>query len=252
MLKNTLNLQVAAQRAFRLWGFEVRRHRFTSAAHELIFPLSTYSPWNLDQRFLDAFEKIKKNTLIEKYRCFGLWQLGEQTQKIEGIVVEIGTWRGGSAALLGIQSAARTGGDSRVFACDTFRGLVKAGPEDGGLRDGDVAVDRADTERFLRRELGLTNVVLLEGVFPDETGARLPDAPVRLCHIDVDTYHSARDTLDFIWPRLSVGGAVVFDDYGSHICPGIQQLVEEQRAKPDRLLVYNLNGHAILFKLGTT
>jgi O-methyltransferase len=51
-----------------------------------------------------------------------------------------------------------------------------------------------------------------------------------------------------VWPRLSPGGVVVFDDYGFSACPGVTKLVDEQRMRDDRLVLHNLNGHGILVK----
>ena len=48
--------------------------------------------------------------------------------------------------------------------------------------------------------------------------------------------------------RLVLGGIVVYDDYGFQGCEGITRFVEEQRGLPDRLLLHNLNGHAIIVK----
>ena len=52
------------------------------------------------------------------------------------------------------------------------------------------------------------------------------DRRFRLAHIDVDVYQSAADVLDWVWPRLSPGGVVVFDDYGFPATPG-HELVDE-------------------------
>ena len=98
---------------------------------------------------------------------------------------------------------------------------------------------------FVRR---LRNVELLAGVFPDETGGRIADRTFRLCHCDVDVYLSAADVLEWVWPRLSAGGVVVFDDYGFPACPGVTRLVDEQRRLPDRLVFHNLNGHGVIVK----
>ena len=70
-------------------------------------------------------------------------------------------------------------------------------------------------------------------------------------HIDVDVYDSARDTLEWAWPRLSVGGVVVFDDYGSFECEGVATLGRQLFALDLQVgrLVHNLNGHLLLFKL---
>ena len=53
--------------------------------------------------------------------------------------------------------------------------------------------------------MGLTNVELLQGIFPEETAARVADRGFRLVHVDVDVYQSAKDVFDWAWPRLSAG-----------------------------------------------
>ena len=45
-------------------------------------------------------------------------------------------------------------------------------------------------------------------------------------------------------------GFVVFDDYGFDVCGGITQLVNEMLTEPDRIVIHNLNGHAIVIKTG--
>jgi O-methyltransferase len=40
----------------------------------------------------------------------------------------------------------------------------------------------------------------------------------------------------------------VFDDYGWPATVGVARLVEEQRMKRDRLVIHNLNGHAVVVK----
>jgi O-methyltransferase len=70
----------------------------------------------------------------------------------------------------------------------------------------------------------------LQGIFPEETGHRVSETQFSRCLIDVDAYHSGRDVLEWVWPRLSVGGVVLFDDYGFPITKGIPQLVNAENA----------------------
>ena len=71
---------------------------------------------------------------------------------------------------------------------------------------------------------------------------------IALAHIDVAVYFSIRDSLDFIWPRLSRGGFIVFDDYGFATCPGARQAVDEFFAPlPIRPLSLP-TGQAVVFK----
>ncbi len=52
-----------------------------------------------------------------------------------------------------------------------------------------------------------------------------------------------------MWPRLPVRGIVVYDDYGFFGCDGVRTYVDAQVGQPDRLVLYNLNGHAVNVKI---
>ena len=140
--------------------------------------------------------------------------------------------------------------DADVYLCDTFRGVVKAGPDDGAYTGGEHSDTGKEIVVELCNALKLDRVRILEGIFPDDTGHEVNSCQFRFCHIDVDVYESARDIVDWIWPRLVPGGLIVYDDYGFHDCTGITRFVNEERAKTDRFVIHNLNGHAIVIKTG--
>ncbi len=218
--------------------------------HDNIHPLATYSPWNLDKGFGETFSKIHPFTLVDIFRCYELWKLVEQSAKLpDGDLIEIGVWRGGTGTLMAKQAKA-CGIPGRVYLCDTFTGVVKAGKKDSTYKGG----EHKDTTREVVEELAfnqmkLDNVQILEGIFPDQTGKEVKDARFRLCHIDVDVYQSAQDIVDWIWDRMVSGGIIVYDDFGFADCVGITKHVEEQFPLKDRLVFHNLNGHAIVVKL---
>ncbi len=157
---------------------------------------------------------------------------------------------GGTSALIA-QKAALCGIQQPIYSCDTFRGVVKAGINDTCYKGGEHADTSCEVVKALNSRLNLTNVRILEGIFPDETAHLIPaeDQTFGLCHIDVDVYRSALEIVDWIWGRLLTGGVIVFDDYGFGVCEGIRRLVVEQRALRDRRIIHNLNGHALVIKL---
>jgi len=177
-----------------------------------------------------------------------LWTLTEETKKIEGNIIEIGTWRGGTGAILAKKSQ-MLGPSTQVIICDTFKGVVKASNRDNQYRGG----EHDDTSELIVKELykclNLNNVQILKGIFPDETGMQVQDLKFRLCHIDVDVYQSGKDIIDWIWPKLSLGGIIVFDDFSFPLCQGVRDLVEEQRKFKDRLVIHNLNGHGLVIRI---
>ncbi len=232
------------------FGFRMLRTVTTSdAQYETIIPKATYAPWNTDQQFITLYGQIKDHTLVDKYRCFELYALVAQCAKLSGgSIIEIGVWRGGTGALLA-RRASDCGIREKVYLCDTFSGVVKAGVHDTTYKGG----EHADTSKelvtcLLKKVASYANVKVLQGIFPDQTGVLVADEKFRLCHIDVDVYESAKGVVDWIWDRLVPGGMIVYDDFGFSGCSGITQYVNEQMQKNDRVVIHNLNGHAIIIK----
>jgi O-methyltransferase len=220
-----------------------------SAEYGSVLPVADYTPWNSDSEFLDTYEKIRHNTLVDIYRCWELWTLAGQIAKLApGAILEVGVWRGGTGALLA-RRLALAGLDSPVYLCDTFSGVVKGGGQDEFYKGGEHADTSKDLVQGLLQSLQIKNARVIQGVFPDESGSVLADCSLRLVHIDVDTYQSAKDIMEWAWRRVVPGGMVVFDDYGFSVCAGIKRLVHEQAAHADKLALHNLNGHAIIVKL---
>jgi O-methyltransferase len=225
----------------------VRHEAVRGGGHEMAYPISTYAPWQSDAEFRDVYRAVRRNTLVDVWRCHELWSVLGELRDVPGDILEVGVWRGGSGALLAARAAGLELG-SRVYLCDTWRGVVKTGLVDIYYRDGKHGnTTREIVERLVRR-MNLDNVELLQGVFPEDTGDRIADRTFRLCHCDVDVYQSAKDVLEWVWPRLARNGVVVFDDYGFPACPGVTMLVDEQRMREDRLVLHNLNGHGLVVK----
>ncbi len=231
-------------------GYEIHRvPRFSKQpGYEPVRPIATYAPWNADELFAQTYTAVRRNTLVDKYRCFELWWLVGQNQKLSGSLIEIGVWRGGTGALIARRAKAE-GIAEPVYLCDTFTGVVKAGQRDLHYYGGEHANTSRAIVESLCRKLELDNVTILEGIFPDDTAEAVAGEKFRFCHIDVDAYQSAEDILDWIWDKLVVGGMVVYDDFGFGLCDGIRKHVDRQRTKPDRLLLQNLNGHAVVVKI---
>ena len=241
-------ISLILQRMARRIGFEV--HRMPGhGLYETVRPIASYSPWNTDPDFSKCYEIIRNYTLVDKYRCYELWNLVAQSAKaLEGDILEVGVWKGGSGALLASQ-AARCGLSASVYLCDTFRGVVKTGPSDSIYKGGEHADTSRKTVEKLIDTLDLKNVEILTGVFPDDTAVNIADRKFRFCHIDVDVYQSAEDILEWVWGRLVRGGIIVYDDYGFKECNGIVEHVAKQFNIKDRVVMHNLNGHAVIIKL---
>lgn len=151
-------------------------------------------------------------------------------REIEGCVVETGTWRGGSLALMD-WALRRRGQKRNLIAFDSFEGLPPPGENDPdsamkAYAPGWCAGTREDVIRA-QRVLGSDAASGYRGVEPPEEGARLrlvkgwledtlPTAelePIALLHVDVDWYDSVYCALEHLWDHVVPGGIVIFDDY---------------------------------------
>lgn len=218
--------------------------------YEEIKPLSTYSPWKSDVEFQEIYTLISENTLVDKYRCFELGSLVEQVSNLNGAIIEIGVWKGGTGALIA-KKAELCGIKDTIYLCDTFSGVVKASAKQDNIYIGG---EHNDTSKKVVKELifdklKLENVKVLKGIFPDETAESIEDQKFRFCHIDVDVFYSAKDIFEWIWDRLVIGGIIVFDDYGFIACEGITKYVNEIKQQKNLIFLHNINGHGVLVKV---
>lgn len=236
-------------------GSDEYPHEFFQSHH------NTYAPWRRD-RDLAAWLKIvsppyfrgppasNSFTLVDIYRCWNIWTLSKKLARLSGDMIEVGTFRGGTAALIAHAIATQRSG-SRLYICDTFKGVVKAGNRDTAYKGGehaDTSVELVQglVERFLPR----SQFDIMVGIFPEDSDGALDEKRFSFAHIDVDVYQGAVDCVHYLWPRLLPGGVIVFDDYGLQGTEGMTRAAEELAAEyDDILLVYNFNGQAMLHKM---
>lgn len=157
---------------------------------------------------------------------------------IPGDLVEAGVWRGGAAIFMRAVLFALGDGERTVWLADSFQGLpppdAQMYPVDAGDRHHThdvLRVSRHEVEANFRR-YGLldSRVRFLEGWFADT----LPHAPISniaLMRLDGDMYGSTMESLTALYPRLSVGGFVVIDDYGNPDIEGARAATDDFRSQ---------------------
>jgi O-methyltransferase len=211
--------------------------------HETFVPNATYSPWRTDHEFIEIYSLVRERTLVDIYRCWQLWNLMKQVNHLKGDVLEVGVWKGGTAVIIGRAA----GGNGKAYFADTFEGVVKTGEFDTFYKGGEHAyTEISEVERLLYAN-GVNNCNVLKGIFPDDFISNFHDSYFRFCHIDVDVYQSGLEIFNFIWPKLVVGGIIVFDDYGFLGCEGITRLVNGLKIESG-IVNYNLSGQAVIIK----
>jgi O-methyltransferase len=225
-------------------GIVFKQHT-TNNSHSLVLPNATYSPWLQDHEFLSIYQAVKDYTLVDAYRLYELYSLCGQVENIDGDILEVGVWRGGSGMLLASIAEKM---NKKVYLADTFAGVVKSSSKDATYNNKEHADTSEAIVQNLASKLNLHNVIVLKGVFPEQTSNKLDSIKLSFVHIDVDVYQSGLDVWNFIQPHLSKGSIIVFDDFGFITCSGVTQLVNELKSQTDYYFIHNLNGHAVFIK----
>ncbi|MBA3779238.1 MAG: class I SAM-dependent methyltransferase [Chloroflexi bacterium] len=134
-----------------------------------------------------------------------------------GDIVECGSWRGGSAMIMG-EFLRRTGDERLVYACDSYEGFdldeLRLERESGRTRERDDAFASTSLKYVQAkiRERDLEGKVRpVKGYF-EETLPTL-EGPFALALVDCDLHSSILYAACALWPKLSAGGMMLFDDY---------------------------------------
>lgn len=139
-------------------------------------------------------------------------------RQIPGDLIETGVWRGGSTILMRAVLKCAGVTDRTVWVADSFEGLPPPVDAADGLDLSHVEHLAVSLEQvranFARFKLLDDQVKFLKGWFCDT----LPTAPIAtlaILRLDGDLYSSTMDALENLYPKVSSGGYVIVDDYGS-------------------------------------
>lgn len=203
-----------------------------------------FSPWLGLGEFQRYYEIAAPKTLVYSDRCYVLYILLRQAIMIKGDVWECGVYKGGTAAMMAA-IIKDNGSSKRLYLFDTFEGMPSTDAEKDWHKKGDFSDTslEAVTDYIGHEDL----CVVRKGWIPD-TFTGLESAEIAFAHIDVDIYKSIIDCLEFIWPRLTFGGFVVFDDYGFPTCTGARAAVDEFFSREACVPLCLPTGQALVFK----
>ena len=163
-------------------------------------------------------------TMIGQRRLDNLETLSDDViaNDVAGDMIETGAWRGGATIFMRAILKSYGVTDRVVWVADSFEGLPPPNPrrypadaEYNLNEQEELAVSLPVVrENFRRYDLLDDQVRFLKGWFKDT----LPDAPIKrlaILRLDGDLYESTMDALVSLYPKLSIGGYIIVDDYGA-------------------------------------
>jgi len=128
---------------------------------------------------------------------------------VPGDFAECGVWRGGAC----IYARACLPLDRVVHVCDSFSGFPPDEPETHWTTYKCLAVSQVQVMESFEK-FGLEDGVNFIAGYFSATLSQIT-SPLCVLRIDADSRRSTLDVLTHLWPRLSVGGYLICDDYKS-------------------------------------
>jgi O-methyltransferase len=187
--------------------------------------ISLKRPYDPELREVGQDWPSRAESMIGLRRMDNLRQCIEQIVQddVPGDLIETGVWRGGACIYMKANLAAWGDTTRTIWLADSFEGLPKPSaeefPADAGDKlhqEGNLAVGPEQVRHnFERYGLLDERIRFLVGWFKDT----LPTAPIdrlSLIRLDGDMYESTIQAIEALYPKLSPGGFLVIDDFGSH------------------------------------
>lgn len=218
------SLERFVDQAARKFGLQISR----------VSSVGSQLPIEATQRDTDLIHSLRPYTMTSSER---LWSLVNAVRhvvanRIPGDFVECGVWRGGSVMAMAKELRLLGVNDRRIWLYDTFAGMTRPTSSDveagsgvsaesmlatTPLGDGDnvwCVAGRADVEANVRSTgYPFEQFTFVEGDVAQTLRQNAPER-ISLLRLDTDWYESTKVELEVLYPRLSVGGVCILDDYG--------------------------------------
>jgi O-methyltransferase len=214
-----------------------------------------FSPFLGDAAWSRAYEEMARDWYPDqpgldiRWRMWILTSLARQVRDLPGDTAEFGVYRAGCARMI-LETVGLASG-RRYHLFDTF----------AGIPDGELT-ERERAERYAGRLTDTSPELVEERLAPwrdalvfhvGDVFDTIPRAEIdglSLVHMDLNASAPTRVALEFSYPRLVPGGAIVFDDYGWNPDSYEQRDVIDEFCGPlpENLLALP-SGQALLIKL---
>lgn len=206
---------------------------------------------NPNSNFLKLFQEtqnringLDSDIAVGVHKGEVIYHMCNYAKMLKGDAAEIGVYQGGASRIIAKQL-----NDRPVRLFDTFEGIPYVAEDDHAFEVGQFKPkDGIDLFEQVKRTLeDCKNIEFFKGIFPD-TAWQLGETKYCFVHADADVYQSTKDICEFFYPRMTVGGVILFDDYGYDGAAGCRRAVDQFFIdKPETPIILS-TGQALAFK----
>lgn len=196
-------------------------------------------PSDYDQETKEIWDAVRFRTMTRHERVESLITAVRYVERyaVPGAIVECGVWRGGSMLACAHTLLRRGVTDRDLYLFDTFTGMTAPTDKDVRIEQGKSAAELMAVTKgpgplsWNRPERWVATLQdVKEGFaeldYPDErvhyvvgkveeTVPEQAPGTISILRLDTDWYESTKHELNHLYQRLSPGGVLIIDDYGT-------------------------------------
>jgi len=220
------------------------------------YDLIEYHPTNYDELTFNIFDSVKDYTMtgIERVNAVVEAVKYVEKNKISGVMIECGVWKGGSTMTMALTLKMLNSETRELYLYDTFSGM-NAPTDDDILYDGTLAEKKFSETKLseststwcawpldkVRENVFSTGYPkekfhFIKGTVENTIPENLPKE-ISLLRLDTDWYESTKHELTHLFPLLSPNGVIIIDDYGHW--GGAKKAVDEYISENNLVLLLN-------------
>jgi O-methyltransferase len=213
-----------------------------------------------DTFFQDNWERgmeltESKKSQWRKDRFYNLVSALRSTTGVDGHVVECGCFTGLSSYLLchEIKKEQISFKGETYHIYDSFEGLSQPNSAETKALAGLLKVNTAKglfsaTQELVKKNLQEFSQIAYHPGFIPQTLDAADNLRYRFVHLDMDLAEPTVEACKHFYPRLSKGGMIVCDDYGSHLWAETKKAVDKFCDSNNIPLLTLSTGQAVLLK----
>lgn len=186
-------------------------------------PDARFLPMDFEKRFSEIRQQVKDCTMTSLEKQYALFNAVAylSAAKVPGDIAECGVWRGGSSMICALTLLSDGDSSRTIHLFDTYEGMPDSTDKDVFL-DGVTTIPKgalAASLEEVRENLYSTKypkekLAFIKGMVEQTLPAHAPEK-LALLRLDTDFHDSTYHAMVHLYPRLSPGGVLVLDDFGS-------------------------------------
>ncbi len=193
-----------------------------------------FIPYDIEEEFNEIFHFCRPFTMTSVEQMYAMYNAIKYVIKnnIEGDVVECGVWKGGSMMISALTLLKMNVINKKLYLYDTYEGMVK--PTEKDVRNFDetpalriwskkkkeenhinwcyASLEEAK-ENLYSTGYPKENIQFIKGKVEDTIPDTIPEK-ISLLRLDTDLFESTYHEITHLYPRLSLNGIIIIDDYG--------------------------------------